>query len=503
MTALEAMACGTPVLASNTSSLPEVVGDAGLLVDPLDTRAIADGIGQLAEDAALRDDLRERGLRRAASWTWQRCARQTLEVLEEAVVNSHAMNVSRPPQRLLVVTLADMGDALLTIPALRALRSRFPAATIDVLTTPLGAAALRHRAPCDELIVLERGRPESRRTAFEPIDLRALAQLLRRLRAGRYDVCVLLRHLTTTAGALKHAAIVLASGAPWRVGLDNGRGWFLNRSVRDEGFGARHEASYWLEVAALLGAPPSAAPTTDAVPEPARAAALLMLAALGGDGPLVALSPGTGAFAPARRWPAQRFAEVARCLATIGARIVLVGGAEEAALRRTVLAAMPGSEQIIDLGGKTSIDVLAGVLQACDLFVGNDSGVAHLAAAVGTPVTAVFGPTDPRAYGPYGGEEWRVIDRTPGLELLASGPHRALWAPIACSPCIYRHHRPGTFLGCPDRTCLQRTDARRVVALIEQRLRELDVDSQFSILNSQFPLYPVLERGSEPDDNTC
>ena len=88
MTALEAMACGTPVLASNTSSLPEVVGDAGLLVDPLDTLAIADGIGQLAEDAALRDDLRERGLRRVAGWTWQRCARQTLEVLQEAVVNS-------------------------------------------------------------------------------------------------------------------------------------------------------------------------------------------------------------------------------------------------------------------------------------------------------------------------------------------------------------------------------------------------------------------------------
>jgi len=84
MTALEAMACGTPVLASNTSSLPEVVGDAGLLVDPLDTQAIASGIQQLAEDAALRDELRERGLRRVAGWTWQRCARQTLEVLEQA-----------------------------------------------------------------------------------------------------------------------------------------------------------------------------------------------------------------------------------------------------------------------------------------------------------------------------------------------------------------------------------------------------------------------------------
>lgn len=82
MTILEAQACGTPVLASNVSSLPEVVGDAGLLVDPLDVRAIAAGIERLATDQQYRTELRARGLRHAAAWTWERTARETLAVLE-------------------------------------------------------------------------------------------------------------------------------------------------------------------------------------------------------------------------------------------------------------------------------------------------------------------------------------------------------------------------------------------------------------------------------------
>ena len=82
--ALEAMACGTSVLASNTSSLPEVVGNAGLLVDPLDVEAIAVGLERLVTDAGLRRELAERGLARAAGFTWERAARETLTVLGEA-----------------------------------------------------------------------------------------------------------------------------------------------------------------------------------------------------------------------------------------------------------------------------------------------------------------------------------------------------------------------------------------------------------------------------------
>jgi glycosyltransferase involved in cell wall biosynthesis len=81
MPVLEAMACGAPVLASNTSSLPEVAGDAALLVDPTDTMALTNGLARLAADAELRVDLRARGLARAATFTWDRCAEETLAVL--------------------------------------------------------------------------------------------------------------------------------------------------------------------------------------------------------------------------------------------------------------------------------------------------------------------------------------------------------------------------------------------------------------------------------------
>ena len=84
MPLLEAMACGTPVLASATSALPEIAGDAALLIDPEDTAAIADGMARLASDAVLRADLRARGLARAAQFTWERCAQETLAVLLKA-----------------------------------------------------------------------------------------------------------------------------------------------------------------------------------------------------------------------------------------------------------------------------------------------------------------------------------------------------------------------------------------------------------------------------------
>ncbi len=81
---LEAQACGTPVLASNVSSLPEVGGDAALYVDPLDVASIRNGIAQLLENRTLREELRERGLRRVAAWTWERTAQQTLAAIEAA-----------------------------------------------------------------------------------------------------------------------------------------------------------------------------------------------------------------------------------------------------------------------------------------------------------------------------------------------------------------------------------------------------------------------------------
>jgi ADP-heptose:LPS heptosyltransferase len=161
-----------------------------------------------------------------------------------------------------------------------------------------------------------------------------------------------------------------------------------------------------------------------------------------------------------------------------GARLLLVGGAEEAMLRQSMLSSMRHADTVHDLGGRTSLAELAAVLKQCDLFVGNDSGVSHLASSVGTPVVAVFGPTDPHAWAPYGGEAWATQDYFPnGVAVLGSGPHRALWSDLACSPCLYRRHALGTPNGCPDKTCLRRVETEQLLQVVRQRLRELSITS--------------------------
>ena len=80
---LEAMACGCPVITSNTSSLPEVVGDAGIMVDPHDVDALADAMERVLTDESLREDMRRRGLERAKRFSWQRSAREMWDIYEE------------------------------------------------------------------------------------------------------------------------------------------------------------------------------------------------------------------------------------------------------------------------------------------------------------------------------------------------------------------------------------------------------------------------------------
>jgi ADP-heptose:LPS heptosyltransferase len=375
------------------------------------------------------------------------------------------------PQRILIVTLADLGDALLTIPALQAVRQSLPTARIVVLTTSVGRQALRDQ-PVDELIVFDKQRFNRPAQLLRPQNLRYALSLWRRLRRERFDACVILHHLTTWFGTLKYAALAAASAADRRYGLDNGRGFFLTDRLPDAGFGGRHQAEYWLDLLGLLGA--EAQPQRPLLPtEAERAAAERLLAARDQARPLIALHPGSGAFAPARRWPSQRFAALADALIDDGAQIVLVGGDEEADLRRAMLHEMRHAAATIDAGGRTTLGELAALLRQCTLFVGNDSGLAHLAASVGTPVVAVFGPTDPRAWGPYGGAAWQPFGGfANGVELLHSGQHAALKAAIACSPCIYRNQRLGTPQGCPDRTCLQRISVEQVLAVVRRQLED-------------------------------
>ncbi|MBI2755119.1 MAG: glycosyltransferase family 9 protein [Chloroflexi bacterium] len=343
-------------------------------------------------------------------------------------------------ERILVAKLATLGDLLTATPALRALRTRYPRAHIAVLTTPGSAPVLTGLDSVDEVISFDK-------FAFDhPTDAlgsgRVAARFAARLRAGRWDGLALLHHLTTPFGVAKYAALAVASGAPIRAGLENGRGrGFLTHPVPDHGYGWQHEVDYGIDVALALGAARPTAPQLEIRPNAEdRAWATAEHARLGGR-ELVLLVPGSGTFSTARRWAAERFAEVGRGLfARHGLRPVALAGTsdEERVLAQGVAHALGDPRAIVPPA--PSARALAALIERCVLVVANDSGPVHLAAAVQTPVVAVFGPTNWRAWGPYP----------------ASAPrNQVVLERVVCQPCIHRGHEFGDPAGCEARTCLQ------------------------------------------------
>lgn len=328
--------------------------------------------------------------------------------------------------KILVVKLADLGDLLLSEPAIRSLRLAFPDARIDVLTTPHATRLL----PSFDLDV---GGLAFEKALFDTPGVGALlsaqkaGSLAFSLRATGYDRVVLLHHLTTTWGAAKYRALARATGAGFVAGLDNGRGDFLTHSAVDHGFGHKHEAEYMLDVARVAGgADTPAVPRIHPEPE-----------ALTFELPesFVAIAPAAGAFSNARVWPADRFARLAKVLADSGHTVVVVGGDDATGAGRNIVDRV-GASQAMNLTGATTLNQLALILQRSSLLIGNDSFPAHLAAAVGAPVLAIFGPSNREAWAP------RIEQSI------------ALSAKLPCSPCLYTGYRLGRRDGCPSRTCL-------------------------------------------------
>lgn len=345
-------------------------------------------------------------------------------------------------ERILLVQLADIGDLILTTPAISALREAKPDAHLTLLTTRHSAAVVP-AGLVDDVITFDKHAFDSPKSLLKPANLRAGSALASQLRHGRYDTAVFFHHFTTRFGALKFAALARASGARRRVGLDNGNAAFLTERLTDDGFGARHQAQYWLDLVGLLGANSEARPATIAVAQ-GKNAIPAPLKPKAPDSMRVAIHPGSGGYSLARRWEPTKFAAVADALATeYNAQIVLVGTDDD----NTDDVRVAMHSKPVDMTGRTSLSQLAAVLQTCDLFIGADSGVTHVAAAVGVPVVAIFGPSNPDAWRPW----------TPG------GRSAVVTSDAACAPCSYVGHGIGLRDGCTARTCMQMISAGKVM----------------------------------------
>ncbi|GAC1578513.1 MAG: glycosyltransferase family 9 protein [Ktedonobacteraceae bacterium] len=367
--------------------------------------------------------------------------------------------------RILVIKLAGIGDLLLATPALQALRDTYPQATIDLLVTPDSAGLLNGWDVISDIIILNKYLFDyPGQMLRQPNTLLQLTPLFQQLQHNQYDAVLLMHHLTLPFGRLKYQVLTFASGAKWRVGLDNGHGWFLNKKVEDKGFGAMHEAEYNLAIAESVGA--TIRNTHLFVPlsdEERRKAWRLVYdntSVSETAQPIIAMHPGSGGYSTARRWAPERFARLADTLFhDVGGQLILVGGPEEVQLHQDIMGMMQSGMPVRSFAGKGNIKVATAVLELADLFIGNDAGLMHLAVAVNTPTVAIYGLSNHKAWGPYTGDRDNKRATVVRLDL-------------PCMPCFYRGHLLGTPEGCSVRDCLGLLEVDPVAVAARRMLRE-------------------------------
>ncbi|MDQ6676844.1 MAG: lipopolysaccharide heptosyltransferase II [Acidobacteriota bacterium] len=328
--------------------------------------------------------------------------------------------------RILIRATNWIGDAVMSLPAIRAVHARYPEAEISVLARPW-VAGLYSREPAIHRIL-----PYTPKSG--PHGLLAKWSAAQALRREHFDCAILFQN------AFEAAAVARLAGIPRIVGYNrDGRGWLLSPAVPVPRPGELplHERFYYLELlrrADVIDVFPPDEPIRLSNIEQSAEAGRLHFARLGITGPVIGVSPGA-AYGNAKRWLPERFAEAARAIAAAqSATVAVFGSAAEQALCEQVANACGGT----NLAGRTTLTEFIGLTAACRLFLTNDSGAMHIAAACGTPAVTVFGSTDHITTGPTGAQA-RIVRES-----------------VECSPCQLRE--------CPiDHRCMTRIPAARVV----------------------------------------
>lgn len=299
-----------------------------------------------------------------------------------------------------------IGDVIMTLPALHSIRKSFPQAHIAVLAKPWVEDVFHCCPDVDEVIVY--------RSPGEHEGFAGIRKLARELEARRFDCAVLLQN------AIEAAVIARLAKIPVRAGYNSdARGWLLTHSVqRTKKIRRVHQSLYYLEMLKSLGFMGVGKDEPLHFGEELKRPDLLLLERFGLDQGriLVGMAPGA-AYGPAKRWPAECFAEVARRLIeTCSVRVVLFGsGADRAITDRIQAAAGP---EVVNIAGKTGLKEAMALIARCGLFISNDSGLMHVAGALGIPTVAIFGSTNPVTTSPPG-ENCTIIRK-----------------PLPCSPCL-------------------------------------------------------------------
>lgn len=283
------------------------------------------------------------------------------------------------PDAVLIAGVNWLGDSIMTLPAIQTYRQAHPHTRLVMLVKPHFADLWTLHHAIDEIWTL-------------PDNPGSLLRTIRRAVAARFRTAFIFPH------SFRSALVPFLARIPERIGMHgHSRDWMLTRVVQPPSIpGREHQCHEYMTLFGVSEYPVETPRLT--LPETLRVGALHRLADL--ETPRAALLPGA-AYGPAKRWPAEYYIALGGMLKTeLHCGIVLLGSASERDLCAQVAGGIgPGT---VNLAGQTSLPEFAAILSQCALVVSNDSGGMHLAAAVGAPVLAIFGITDPQKTGPLG-----------------------------------------------------------------------------------------------------
>jgi ADP-heptose:LPS heptosyltransferase len=345
----------------------------------------------------------------------------------------------RDARRVLAIRLDNLGDVLVTTPAIHAIRESLPEANITLLASPIGAQAGRLNPDVDDVVVYQAPWMDPWRRL--PLDPDREREMVDRLQRGSYDAAVIFSSFRQSP--LPAAYLCYLAGIPLRLAASiDGPGSLLTTRHRHPER-KMHEVERGLDLVAAVGIRGGDDHLVLRVPPDARAEIAPLLA---GARPLVVVHPGCSM--PARTYPWPMYAAaIDRLVDELDARVVVTGAPDEAPVAESILSKLTplARARTTSAAGSLSFPAFCALIEAADLTVTNNTGPMHMSAALSTPVVALFALTNPpEQWGP-----WRV-------------PHRMLWHEVPCRLCYSRI--------CPTtHDCLTRVPPERVV----QAAREL------------------------------
>lgn len=344
------------------------------------------------------------------------------------------MKQVKTPKNILIVNLGGIGDVLLSAPALRALKARYPASEIWMLVTTRGYKIAKRLPYVDKAVSFSLGYGGALSFGSIPRNLKTIFAL----RAERFDLAINMRTLVSRKSAGKTRLLFSIINPAVKAGRDTeGLGSFFDIKIPEAAFGGKYEMEYNIDTAEALGASVTDKSVDFKIDEKSRESfdKILEENGVSKDTCLIGVHPGG---MPSHRWPKEFFCEAMHNInKKMPCIFVITGGKEEMALAESIIK--DTGLDAINLAGRLDIVELGALIKRCNLFISNDTGPMHIAAVLKTPLVAIFGGGDIKRFDP------RKI----------SGKVKVLYTKADCAPCV--------LVECGDLRCLRSIAPAEVV----------------------------------------